>query len=383
MLSSVHPARVLRLAARTLSCPTAPYREGAVIAWVREFAAAQPQLALREDPDGNLELRRRGVRPSRAPLVLAAHMDHPGFRALRCRKQPGGFGVEALFLGGVRPSFFPGARVRFFLEQGERLARVISVRRERESGELFTRLEARRPVSVGAFGMWDLPPFRRSARNPDLLVTRAADDLAGLAAILALLQTVDRLDPARKVDVRGLFTRAEEVGFVGALSVARARRLPLQARLVAIEASKALRDAPQGGGPILRVGDRTSVFDDGLTRWIAGVGQRLAASRRGGFRWQRKLMDGGTCESTAYQLYGYRCAAMCLPLGNYHNMSERGRIAAESIRLSDLVGLVRFFEGLVHHDADAPRPGGRDPLQRRLEKRFRRSRRDLARDPFA
>jgi hypothetical protein len=94
-------------------------------------------------------------------------------------------------------------------------------------------------------------------------------------------------------------------------------------------------------------------------------------------------MDGGTCESTAYQLYGLRCAAMCLPLGNYHNMTPGGRIAAESIRLSDLVGLVRFFEGLVRHDADCPRRGAADPLRVRLEHRFRTAARELARDPFA
>jgi endoglucanase len=231
--------------------------------------------------------------------------------------------------------------------------------------------------------MWDLPAFRRDPRRGDLLETRAADDLAGVAAILALLDVVERVDPRRRVDVRGLFTRAEEVGFVGALAVARARRLPRHTRLVAIEASKALPEAPQGGGPILRVGDRTSVFDDALTRWIARVGARLAEETRGRFVWQRRLMDGGTCESTAYQLYGYRCAALCLPLGNYHNMGERGRIAVESIRLGDLVGLVRFFEGLVRFDADAPRPGAPDPLRRRLEAGFRRARRELARDPFA
>jgi endoglucanase len=129
------------------------------------------------------------------------------------------------------------------------------------------------------------------------------------------------------------------------------------------------------------VGDRTSVFDDALSRWIGRVGTALA--RDGRFRWQRKLMDGGTCESTAYQLFGYRCAGMCLPLGNYHNMSERGRIAVESIRLSDLVGLVRFFEGLVRFDSDAPRPGRPDPLRRRLEQRFARARHELRRDPFA
>ena len=63
--------------------------------------------------------------------------------------------------------------------------------------------------------------------------------------------------------------------------------------------------------------------------------------------------------------------------------AERGRIAVESIRLSDLVGLVRFFEGLVRFDADAPRPGRPDPLRQRLERRFARARRELRRDPFA
>jgi endoglucanase len=374
---------VLALAERTLSCPTAPYREGAVIAWLHEFAGARPELSLREDPDGNLVLVRRGLRPQRAPLVLAAHMDHPGFRALRSRPAPGGALVEAVFLGGVRPEFFAGARARFFDGGRERRARVLGARRDPGTGRLRARLAAREPVSRGAYGMWDLPAFRRAPGDADLLETRAADDLAGVAAILALFDVVERVDPRRRVDVRGLFTRAEEVGFVGALAVARARRLPRRARLVAIEASRALPEAPQGKGPILRVGDRTSVFDDALTRWIGRVGALLSARTRERFVWQRRLMDGGTCESTAYQLYGYRCAALCLPLGNYHNMGEGGRIAAESIRLSDLVGLVRFLEGLVRCDDDAPRPGAGDPLRRRLEAGFRRSRRELARDPFA
>jgi endoglucanase len=381
MRSHVQRARVLRIAERTLALPTAPYREGAVIAWVREFAAARPRLELREDPDGNLELRRRGVRRTPAPLVLAAHMDHPGFRALGARRTRSGFVVQALFLGGVRPEFFPGARTRFFAAGETVRARVRRVR-PGPSG-LRVELAARRAVAAGAFGMWDLPAFRRARHDPDLLETRAADDLAGVTAILALLDAVERIDPRRRVDVRGLFTRAEEVGFVGALAVARGRRLPKKSRIVAIEASKTLPGAPQGAGPILRVGDRASSFDDGLGRWIARVGERLTGPRGGRFAFQRKLMDGGTCESTAYQLWGYRCAAMCLALGNYHNMSERGQIAAESIRLSDLVGLVRFFEGLVRFDEDAPRAGRPDPLRLRLERRFARARRELRRNPFA
>jgi endoglucanase len=392
--STIRPAQVLALAERTLSRPAAPYREGAVIAWIRDFAAARPELSLREDPSGNLELRRHGMRASRTPLVLAAHMDHPGFRVRRCTRSRDGFRIDAWFLGGVRPEYFPGARARFFApregdaagEIGNVLARVVSVQPDRRRGELRVRLSARAPVPPGAFGTWALTPFRRDGRRPDLLVTRAAGVLAGVTAILALFDAIDRVDPNRRVDVRGCFTRAEEVGFVGALAVARGRWFPRDARIVAIEASKALPHAPQGGGPILRVGDRTSVFDDGLTRWIARVGASLAGPKGTRFTWQRRLMDGGTCESTAYQLHGYRCAAMCLPLGNYHNMSDRGaspRIAAETIRLSDLVGLVRFFEGMVRRDDDCPRRGGADPLRVRLDQRFRAAARELRRDPFA
>ena len=147
--SVVRAARVLRIAERTMSCPTAPYREGAVIAWVRDFAAQNSHLVLRGDPHGNLELRRRGVRRAAAPLVLAAHMDHPGFRALRCTRLPGrrGFAVDALFLGGVRREFFAGSRARFYLGAGADeartiAARVLRARPDPKSGTLRVRLEA-------------------------------------------------------------------------------------------------------------------------------------------------------------------------------------------------------------------------------------------------
>lgn len=384
--SKIAVGRVRSLAARTMACPTAPYREGAVIAWIRRFVAETPGLLLREDRDGNLELRRRGVPRSRAPLVFNAHMDHPGFRALRSRNGAKRVRVDALFLGGVHPDFFPGARARFFEPEGGEprsvRARVVDTRRDRASGELRVRLEAERPVTRGAFGMWDLPPFRtaKGKRGPRL-IGRVADDLAGVAAILALLERVDAIDPKRRVDVRAALTRAEEVGFVGALAIASAGRLPKGARIIAVEASKALPNAPQGEGPIVRVGDRSSVFDDGLTRWIDAVATELGARKR--FRYQRRLMDGGTCESTAYQQYGYRTTGVCLPLANYHNMSERGTIAAEAIELSDLVGLVRLFEGMVRRDADCPRRGSADPMRKRLDALYRRSRSELRRDPFA
>lgn len=382
-MSAIRPARVLAFARDLLSCPTAPFREGAVITRVLALTAQASRLSVRVDRDGNLWLARRGVRRSPSPLVLVAHMDHPGFRARTSRRANGAVAVDADFLGGVRPEFFAGARVRFFTGDGEIAARVTSVRRDRASGDLRASLGAQRPVPAGTFGMWDLPAFRYAAARGGLVESRAVDDLAGVTAALALLDAADRIDPKRRVDVRALFTRGEEVGFIGALAAVASGGLPRRARIVSLEASKAFPHAPQGAGPILRVGDRTSSFDDGLTRWMGRVGAKLAGPRGKGFAWQRKLMDGGTCEATAFQLHGYRSAALCVPLGNYHNMGDDGRIRAESIRLSDLVGLVRFLEGLLLHDDDCPAEGASDPLRTRLAAGLRRRRRDLARDPFA
>jgi endoglucanase len=381
--SEIRPARALAIARRTLSCPTAPFREGAVMAWVLAFVAERRHLAVRVDRDGNMLLSRRSVRRGPSPLVLSAHMDHPGFRAQGARRVNGRWTVCAQFLGGVRPEFFPRARVLFFSPVGEVRAVVTGVRHDQARGELAVSLRAARGVPAGAFGMWDLPAFRRAPRAPHVLESRAVDDLAGVAAALALLDAVERIDPHRRVDIRALFTRGEEVGFVGALAVAHGRRLPQGARIVSLEASKAFAHAPQGAGPILRVGDRTSCFDDGLTRWMGRVAAGLAGPRGKEFRWQRRLMDGGTCEATAFQLYGYRSAALCVPLGNYHNMGEEGTILPESIHASDFVGLVRLLEALVRHDGDCPAPGASDPLRTRLGRGLRRRRRDLKRDPFA
>jgi endoglucanase len=70
------------------------------------------------------------------------------------------------------------------------------------------------------------------------------------------------------------------------------------------------------------------------------------------FRWQRKLMPGGTCEATAFSTYGYRSTCLCLPLGNYHNMVDidqvqagqrPARVGPEFISVADFHGLVEML----------------------------------------
>jgi endoglucanase len=361
----IRSTTVAALAADLMSQITVSFREDAVAARVMAFARARPWIRLDRDNDGNLHLSRAGAEPSASPLVFSAHMDHPGFLAKSCARRGKSFRITADFLGGVEDRYFPGARARFWPEGIA--ARVISSRRNPETGDRTAVLESRAPVAPGTIGMWDLVPFRHD-RKDDLLWSRAVDDLAGGVAILSLFDALPRIDPKKKVDVRGVFTRAEEVGFWGAIGAARAKRFPKDARMISLEASKAFPHAPMGGGPILRTGDRASVFDDGLTRTLAGVASRLAAKEQ--FTWQRKLMDGGTCEGTAYQAYGYRTAALCVPLLNYHNMDGKDRIAAEAVRLSDLTGMARWMAAWVREEAAGARPV--TPLKDRMEGYYRR-----------
>ena len=77
-------------------------------------------------------------------------------------------------------------------------------------------------VPVPSAAVFDLPDF---SIDEDYLVMRAADDLAGCGCILAALDRL-RVDPPAG-DVYGVFTRAEEVGLVGARLLAEAGTLPL------------------------------------------------------------------------------------------------------------------------------------------------------------
>src|SRR5947199_7447198 len=95
-------------------------------------------------------------------------------------------------------------------------------------------------------------------------------------------------------------------------------------------------------GVILRVGDRTSIFDSEAMRFLAEVAAGLKSQNKK-FQFQRALMSGGTCEATAYQEFGFETAAVCVALGNYHNCAERNRIAAEFVSISDALSMVELL----------------------------------------
>lgn len=325
-----------------LELPTAPLNEGYLVEYIRRWAADRPGIRFSQDSAGNVLLRlQRGSR-GRPPLVLAAHMDHPGFEARRMR---GDKRVEAAWLGWVHPDYFRNARVRFF-SQGRwvrgtvRSVKLATIRGRRRVKT--AEIEVARPVAPASIGMWDFPdPRIRSGR----IHARGCDDVAGVAAILDAFDRLLRL--RRPLRVMGLLTRAEEIGFAGAIAACRAGTLPRNARVVAVETSSEIPGVRMGEGPVLRVGDLACTFSPELTAWCRLVGQDVT-KKSNGFKFQRKLMDGGTCESTVYQAWGYQATGLCLALGNYHNMdTRRKRLAPEFIHLSDYSQLVQWFVALA------------------------------------
>lgn len=320
-----------------VSIPTASYLEHGVRAYLHAFAEARG-LEHGEDAYGNVYLRYQKGR-ARRPLVLGAHIDHPGFvvTAVAGRR------LTLEFRGGIAASYGTGERLRLYRagDLDERGTAEVTKVTAGERGTIATataRLDAGASAEVGDLALWDVPVCRFRG---EIAQARACDDLAGAVAVLA---TLDRAAAEGATGTLvGLFTRAEEVGLRGALVVGRARLLPDDALIVAVETSSmAGGRAVQGGGPIIRVGDAIHLFSPMITRWMVGVAQEIAAGDAS-FRVQRKLMDGGTTEATAYDLYGYETGAACIALGNYHNAGPRGRVAAETVHLGDLDGLVRIF----------------------------------------
>ncbi|MCH8853540.1 MAG: hypothetical protein IID41_12945, partial [Planctomycetes bacterium] len=143
----------------------------------------------------------------------------------------------------------------------------------------------------------------------------------------------------------------------------------------AVETSSVLPGVVMGGGPILRVGDKSSIFTPELTVWCRQVADDLAGRDRK-FVYQRKLMDGGSCESSAYCQLGYDATGICIALGNYHNCNRAvGKLAPEYVNLDDVANLIKWFTALATTTIIST-PGDAQ-LQRRLGQLQRRYQRLL------
>lgn len=357
--------------------PTAAGRESRVERWIERWAAERPSVTLTRDVHGNITLARKHE-PGGRPIYFTAHMDHPAFVVERVVSPSA---LEMSFRGGVMDDYFAEADVVVYDHEQRAHAGVVGAKvGENPFGKIWsvTLREPSEALMAGDVGRWAFPP---AEEIEGCIHTDCCDDLAALAAALAAFDELGKGAPTQPVRV--LLTRAEEIGFLGAIGAVREKTMPLDSRVIALENSRSFPDSPIGGGPIVRVGDRISIFSPSLTAAIAKRAESLGgpatptASQKAEKRnwlWQRKLMAGGACEASVFCDAGYEATCVCLALGNYHNMADltavqagsnttRARVGREYVSLADFHGLVDL---LVACGEDLPEAGPVKPMVEKL-----------------
>lgn len=347
----------------TLAQPTAPFREEHVIATVSR-ALEETRVPFFADPVGNIVVgvgsrkeyldlvREKSTEPLR---MFIAHMDHPGFHGvewLAARR------LAVRWHGGAPVKHLAGARVWLADSNGWAgsglLANVKLTASKRTIGSAEVRLDT--PLDLPAKTLYGGFQFRAPVwRSGQRLYTKAADDLVGVFAIVAMAQEIFRRQRTAKPPFIGLLTRAEEVGFIGAighfelgwLDQSRGRRPVV---CVSLEASRTLPGAVVGKGPVVRLGDRRTVFQPGGLKVLADLAEQILPGHH-----QRRIMDGGACEATAATVYGFDAIGLSVPLGNYHNQGFEGGPdcpradgpAPEFVHLDDIAGELALCRALL------------------------------------
>lgn len=314
--------------------PATSYYERPVAEYILS-RCADAGIDVRADRYGNILATRPGRDNSAPGIAFVAHMDHPGYEAISAEDD----GIHGRGLGGLPPGAFEsGLAVTFITRDGERLPGEIMGRvGPRDGDSVLFEVARDRLGPLPCAVVLDLPDFDFD-RESRLIRMRAADDLAGCASILAVLRS--SMEEPTPGAVYGLFTRAEEVGLVGARLAAADGLLPRDTIIVSVETSSVLPGAEIGNGPVIRTGDRMTTFGYQAEEYLTA-----AISRIGKLPVQRQLMQAGTCEGTAFARNGYLTTGLAYPLGAWHNNGPEGTIRPEFIHHDDFTTGIALLAG--------------------------------------
>ena len=341
--------------------PAVAYHELGVASVVKEILDGIG-VEYTTDAPGNILARLPGTDSGVPPLAIVAHMDHPGFELVERHGDAGEFVADAL--GGIPASSFrAGVPLQVVLPGGVRAAAETAgpfgEDSERRALVRMTDADIAAELPLPSAAVFDLADFQLDG---EFIRMRAVDDLAGCASALSAMARLVRSGQQPEGDVYALFTRAEEVGLVGARLAAENGLLPATTLVISAESSRTLPGAEQGRGPVIRVGDAGSTFDAEAESVLVRAREALN-EREGGFAAQRQLMSGGVCEASAFSAYGYRTTGIAFPLGNYHNGAPEGRIEAEYIHVDDYLGGVALMEEAARRVSDRANTAFRLRLQ--------------------
>ncbi len=361
------------LLTRVLSTPSAPFREGQIIALFSKLFAKNG-VPFFQDRPGNLVVGASSEKAYRALLakrrsprdplrLFIAHMDHPGFHGERWISPTR---LEFKWHGGSPTKELGGARVWLaargiegYLTESAMMtaSELIPSGGAIARGEIELRdatLSARVPDAKEIFGGFG---FRKPVwLENGIYYTKAADDLVGAFCIATLaVKAFKRKQRRAPPPFLGLLTRAEEVGFIGTIAhfeLGHLKRAKAPLVVVSLETSRTLPGAEIGKGPVVRLGDKSGVFDPGALAVFSELAKAVLPDAH-----QKRVMDGGTCEASVSIAHGLPTVGISVPLGNYHNQSLEGGPdargphgpAPEYVHEKDVAGLLTLCEAILSH----------------------------------
>ena len=296
------------------------------------------------DEWGNVLATKHGKDHAAPGIAFVAHTDHPGYEVV----VRNGSKLTMKTLGGVGiAAGREGTKILVIGENGERIeARVTGAEptegdfsKSREVAGWLGTDTVYAELSDAEINLGDLPrpvvpDLPDFSIEDGLIKMRAADDLAGCAAILAALESI--VNTSTDGNVYGLFTRAEETGLVGARLAAENELLPKNTIIVSVETSSVLPGAEIGEGVVIRTGDRAATFDYEAEAYLGQAVHKIKSANPD-FKIQRQLMNAGGCEASAFKAFGYKVTGTAFPLGAWHNRGETG-VEPEFISKDDFVG---------------------------------------------
>ena len=282
------------------------------------LAQIQPHVdETRVDALGNLIALKSAQNAAGRKIMLVAHMDEIGLIATHIEES--GY-IRFIAIGGVRPLFSVGGRVRFL----DGLPGVIGHERQSEASRvppvdrLFIDIGAHDrkscPVKVGDVAVFERPFHELGKR----LVSKAMDDRVGVAVLVETIHQLSKT-PHQLIFV---FSAQEEVGLRGATAAAFGvdPDLGLAVDVTATgDTPNGLKmDVSLGKGPAIKIRDEGMLADPAVVDWM------VKAAKKAKIPYQLEILESGLTDAAAIQLThaGVPSGCLSIPCRYIHSQSE-------------------------------------------------------------
>lgn len=278
------------------------------------------------DPMGNLIVFKKGKKARNNKVLFSAHMDEVGFM-VKYIDDEGYLWFDSV--GGVDRRVVSGRRIVFCESQinGVVASKAIHMQTPEERGKCEAISEMH--IDIGASNKEDAKKYITVGDcctfEPDyeefgsgLVRSKALDDRFGCAALVSMINS------ELEYDTYFAFNTCEEIGCDGAKEVAHRLRPDVVIALEATTAgdvlgvSKSKCACSVGGGAVLSLMDRSTIYDKGLVELAVSVAEEK------NIKWQYKNVVAGGNEAGVYQraASGARVLAISAPARYIHSASN-------------------------------------------------------------